>query len=84
MAHIEPTREQDPSVDGPLQLDVRGGEEEEIGRRRTLNCNTTFGRVLNSAQTRSRSSLSLGLNCNLRRVYYELEILWHSMDDFKV
>ena len=29
IAHIEPTREEGPSVDGPLQLDVRGGEVEE-------------------------------------------------------
>jgi len=35
MVHIEPTREQGPSVDGPLQLDVRGGEVDTEQRRRS-------------------------------------------------
>jgi hypothetical protein len=39
MTHIEPTREQGPLVDGPLQLDVRGGEVEVGGGEElTRNC----------------------------------------------
>lgn len=51
MVHTEPTREQGPSVDGPLQLDFRGGEVE---KKNTESCNLKDDvQVLKSFKLRS-------------------------------